>query len=140
MKKIKNMSDFLNENVDNTSANLIKCGFKKISEKDIPRYTGDDDDLSSYESDNRYDFGYFGYNDFCIIHLNKSRGDDVLRYKDGSSDFIIKYDNELYMVDFSEGDNYISEDNYLLEDEDNFDDFKQEMTNQNLDFFYTVSF
>ena len=139
---MKNLQKF--ESFDSFENELIKCGFEKIDETEIPNYTGyKKDSLKKYKSDHNYDFGYFGYDNFCIVHLDKSRGDDVLRYKDGSNDFIIKYNNQLYMGSFSEAEeslkDCIKNDDYIT-GEDHFDDFAKEMRNQNLDLFYTVSF
>ena len=133
-----------NESFDNTEADLLKCEFEKITEDEIPNYTGDkDDDLSSYQSDNVYEFGYLGYDDFCIVKLDENRGDDVLRYKDGSNNFIIKYNNQLYMGSFSEGENSVKEEKKYggtCTEHEMWDDFRKEMKKNNLDFFYCVNF
>ena len=144
MRKLKSFNSFsVNESIDNTKNDLLKCGFEIITEDKIPDFTGDDNDsLTSYVSDNVYDFGYIGYDDFCIIHLDENRGDDLLRYENGSSDFIIKYNNELFMGSFNECENSIKEDvnDDMFENSDEFDEFVKEMKNQNVDIFYCVNF
>jgi len=126
----------------NLEQDLLRCDFEKITEDQIPDYTGDEeDDLSSYISDGVYDFGYLGYDDFYIVHLDISNGDDVLRNKNGSNDFIIKYNNEIYMGSFNEGENIIGENDEYMEDvSEDFCDFKKEMIKQNLEMYYCVSF
>lgn len=146
MKHILNSTDYskLNESIDNTENELIKCGFEKITEKDIPNYTGGN--LSSFKSENVYDFGYLSYNDYCIIHLNKNLGDDVLGYE---GTMIIIYNNELYIGIYSEGQYFINEEikseisiprDSFGHSSNDWDNFVKEMKNQNIDLFYCVSF
>lgn len=124
---------------------LLRCGFEIITEKDIPSYTGDDDDdLTSYENDNQYTFGYITFDNFCILHLDINNGDCVLRNKNGSSNFIIKYNHILYIGTFNEGEysisKEISKEFSIFKDEYIFKDFSIEMLKQKVDFFYTDNF
>lgn len=124
---------------------LLRCGFEIITEKDIPSYTGDDeDDLNCYINDNQNTFGYLTFNTFCVLHLDINKGDCVLRHKHGSSNFIIKYNNKLYMGTFNEGEhslsNEISNKYSIFKDEYIFDFFSKEMLKQNVDFFYADNF
>jgi hypothetical protein len=106
-KTVKSLKQFNeNSNISDVSNCLLKCGFEQITEEEIKNYTGEEDDLTSYENENIYEFGYLYYDNYCIIKLNKNRNDSVLRYKDGSSNFIIRYNNKLYIGDSKDFDSW----------------------------------
>lgn len=119
---------------------LLKCGFEEITECEIKNYTGEDDNLTSYISENIYEFGYLSYDDYCVIKLDKNRGDSVLRHKNGSSNFIIKYNDKLYMGEWSEGENIIGRDDNWGDNSYVFDEFKKDMIKNNISSYYCINF
>jgi len=144
-KIVKSFNQFNeNMNISDVSNCLLKCDFEQISEEEIKNYgfgsEDDEVDLSSFEEENIYDFGYLSYDNYCIIKLDKKRGDSVLRYKDGSGNFIIKYNNKLYIGDWSEGENIIGRDDNWGNNSEVFDDFKKDMIKNNISFYYCVNF
>lgn len=130
----------MNDNIVNC---LLACGFVRITEKDIPDYTdiGENDNLSDYVDDKIYEFGYFNYENYCILKLNKDRGDAFLRCVKGSRKFIIKYDNELYIGEWSECKWKIGrDDSWRKRDSEIFKNFKKDMIENNMIFYFSKYF
>jgi len=122
---------------------LEKHGFVEIKEVDIPDYTGvDDDDLSSYEKEEDIQgiFGWLGHSDFFI--MDSCDYDDILRYKDGSSEFIIKIGNILYLGHWNECIYDLDKKNDIdwAKNSKVFDKFKEGMKLLNVTTFITVNF
>jgi len=144
MKKLKHLKNFNevseNLNISDVSNCLLKNGFEKIKEEDIPNYFDEEDNINSFKNENVYEFGYLTYDDYCIVRLDKNRNDSVLSYKDGSGNFIIKYKNELYIGDWSEGEYNIGTDDNWGNNSDVFSDFKTEMIQNNISLYYCENF
>lgn len=128
---------------EHTIKKLLECGFEEISEKDIVDYIGIKGvSLKSFEVERISDFGYLSTSNYCIIKTNRNINDAVLRYKDGSSNFIIKYNNKLFMGNWSEGEYIINDpdDDYWGDNSEVFDEFKKEMIKNNIIFYYCDNF
>ena len=129
-----NINDFEKEK------ELLKLDFEKIDEDEIEDYTGEPDTLKDYEKEDIETFAYLDEYDFCIIELNKNDG--VYRYIDGSSNFIVKINDQLYIGTWNECE-------YDLNDESDrewasnlkiFSEFENEMKKRGLSIFYMTPF
>ena len=122
---------------------LKNCGFEKIKETEICKYTGfTESNLDSYKTEDIDYLAYLYHDDYIIVQLDRDRGDDVLRYTSGSNDFILKYDGELYMGSWNEGQYSIDEpdDKEWAKTSDAYESFIKEMGELSLTTFYVVSF
>lgn len=119
---------------------LLDCGFDKITEAEIEDYTGEPDTLADYEEEDVSTFAYCGHNDYCIFKLKEN--DAVLRYIDGSNNFIVKIDNQLYMGYWNECENDINDksDCDWANNLNIFSQFKAEMKKKRVRKFYIPSF